>query len=355
MRRTPARAPPASRPQQTPPPRQLVDYNPGVRKILVTGATGQIGTPLTLELRDRYGGERVIAAGHVTRPCEALAESGPCINLEVTDGAAVSRAVREHRVDTVFHLAALLSATAEDGPLRAWEVNMQGLLNVLEAARAARSAVFFPSSIGAFGPLTPPDDTPQDTIQRPQTMYGITKVTGELLCDYYFRRWGTDTRGLRFPGIISYETLPGGGTTDWAVEIFYGALTVRRYTCYLKRGTRLDMMYMPDAVRAAIELMEADLGGLRHRNAFNVTAFSIGPEDLAGEIASRVPGFTMDYRVDPVRQAIAESWPRHMDDTAARAEWGWKPRYDLPSMTDDMLNNLRARLWKEGYGNGPDP
>ena len=219
-------------------------------------------------------------------------------------------------------------------------VNVGGLFNVLEVARAHGCAVFFPSSIGAFGPLTPRDDTPQDTIQRPNTMYGITKVSGELLCDYYHQRYGVDTRGVRYPGLISYQTPPTGGTTDYAVHIFHGAIRHGRYECFLKQGTRLDMMYMPDAIKAASDLMEADSTRLVHRNGYNVTAMSFAPEELAAAIKKRVPAFVMDYKVDPVRQAIAESWPRHMDDSVARCEWGWQPEYGLDAMVDDMLANL---------------
>ena len=325
-----------------------------MKKILVTGASGQIGSALTAELRDRYGPGNIVAGAHVTRPCEAVADGGPCITLDVRDGEAVHSAVREYGVDAVFHLAAILSATAEKDPRLAWDVNMKGLTNVLEAAAAEGCSVFFPSSIGAFGPTTPRENTPQDTIQRPETMYGITKVTGELLCDYYHRRFGVAARGLRYPGFISYETLPGGGTTDYAVEIFYAALTTGHYSCFLAEGTRLDMMYMPDAVRAAIEVMEADLDEDAHRNAYNVTAFSMAPEDLAEEIGRFVEEFTMDYRIDPERQAIADGWPRHMDDSAARDEWGWSPEYDMAAMTANMMENLRIRLWKDGYGEGPD-
>jgi nucleoside-diphosphate-sugar epimerase len=321
-----------------------------VKKILITGATGQIGSELTLYLRDRYGRDNVIAAGHRTAPSEGVRDSGPCVTLDVRDRASIDAVVGKHEPDTIFHLAAILSAMAEERPRESWEINVGGVLNILEVARERGCAVFFPSSIGAFGPSASAEDTPQETIQRPQTVYGISKVTGELLCDYYFRRYGVDTRGLRYPGLVSYETLPGGGTTDYAVEIFHGALIERHYSCFLKEGTRLDLMYMPDAVRAAAEVMEADLSRLEHRNAFNVTAMSVAPEDLAEEIRRSVPGFTMDYEVDPLRQSIAESWPRHMDDSAARREWGWEPRYDLSTMVADMLANLSARLWKDGYG-----
>jgi nucleoside-diphosphate-sugar epimerase len=223
---------------------------------------------------------------------------------------------------------------------------MNGLLNVLETARQHRCAVFFPSSIGAFGPLTPPENTPQDTIQHPTTMYGITKVSGELLCDYYYKRFGVDARGVRYPGLISYQTVPHGGTTDYAVHIFYAALKERQYACFLRAGTRLDMMYMPDAIKAAIDLMEAESARLVHRNGYNITAMSFAPEDLAAAIARRIPDFVMRYEIDPVRQAIAESWPRHMDDSAARREWGWRPDYDLEAMVDDMLQQLAKSAQK---------
>jgi len=325
-----------------------------MEKILITGATGQIGSELVLYLRDLYGNDKVVAAGHRSAPCDGVKDSGPYITVDVRDRSAIAEAVSEQGTDTIFHLAAMLSAMGEDHPREAWEINMNGLLNVLEVARDKNCAVFFPSSIGAFGPSTPAEGTPQDTIQRPQTVYGITKVSGELLCDYYFRRYGVDTRGLRYPGLVSYETLPGGGTTDYAVEIFYAALTEGSYSCFLREETRLDMMYMPDAVRAAAELMEADLGSLEHRNAFNITAMSVGPGDLAAEIRKSMPDFSIEYSVDPLRQSIADSWPRHVDDSAARREWGWKPRFDLAAMVSDMLTNLSTRLWKDGYGLGDD-
>ncbi len=315
-----------------------------MQKILVTGATGQIGSELTLALRERYGAENVFAAGHRRPADESLTGSGPCCSVDVRDAATLTALVADHQVDTIFHLASLLSAVAEDGPQLAWDVNANGLVHVLEAARMHGCAVFFPSSIGAFGPSTPRDNTPQITIQRPNTMYGITKLTGELLCDYYHQRFALDTRGLRYPGLISHRTLPGGGTTDYAVHIFHAALKEGHYDCFLDAGTRLDMMYMPDALRAAMQLMEADSGPLRHRNSFNVTAMSIAPEDIAAEIEKHIPGFTISYAVDPVRQAIADSWPKHMDDSAARREWGWQPGYDLAAMVEDMLTKLRTRM-----------
>jgi nucleoside-diphosphate-sugar epimerase len=315
-----------------------------MKKILITGATGQIGSELTEALRQRYGGANVIASGHKREPSRRMVEAGPYLRIDVTHHEALEKVVAESRVDTIYHLASVLSAEAEKKPQLAWTVNMQGLMHVLEIARMHRCAVFFPSSIGAFGPLTPAENTPQDTIQRPNTMYGVTKVSGELLCDYYHQHYGVDTRGVRYPGLISHQTPPTGGTTDYAVHIFYEAIKHRRYQCFLKQGTRLDMMYMPDAIKAAIDLMEADAERLVHRNGYNVTSMSFAPEQLAAAIAKRIPDFVMEYQVDPVRQAIAESWPRHMDDSVARREWGWQPDYGLDAMVDDMLENLSKRL-----------
>ena len=318
-----------------------------MKRILVIGAAGQIGSELTMALRKRYGNDDVIAAGHTTKPNKKLLESGPFVYLDCRKYEDIEKCVKKHRIDTIFHLAAMLSATAEANPQLAWDVNINGFYNVLEVARKYDCAVFTPSSIGVFGLTTPLDNTPQDTIQRPNTMYGVTKVAGELLCDYYYQRYGVDTRGLRYPGLISYETLPGGGTTDYAVEIFYAAIKKKKYTCFLKEGTYLDMMYMPDAINSAIKLMEADPEKLKHRNAFNVTAMSFAPEHLYAEIKKIIPGFTMDYQVDPVRQAIAESWPNYMDDSVAREEWGWKPEYDISAMTKDMLEKLSRKLLRD--------
>ena len=318
-----------------------------MKRILVTGATGQIGSELVPALRKRYGSGNVIATGHKTQPDKELLEGGLFFSIDVRDFNSIEKVVREFRVDTIYHLAALLSSAAEKDPQLAWDVNMNGLRNILEAARKFQCSVFFPSSIGAFGPSTPPDNTPQDTIQRPTTIYGIAKVTGELLCDYYFHKFGVDTRGLRFPGLISYRTMPRGGTTDYAVEIFYAAIREKRYECFLKQGTHLDMMFMPDAIRAAIELMDADSSKLIHRNAFNITAMSLAPEDIYAEIKKHTPEFTMTYKIDPVRQAIADSWPHRMDDSAARTEWNWKPEYDLATMTKEMIERLSERFWKD--------
>jgi nucleoside-diphosphate-sugar epimerase len=312
-----------------------------MKRILVTGAAGQVGTELVPALREAYGEDAVLATD--IRDDAGSLLDGRYERLDCQNVDALADAVRRHRPDTIYHLAALLSASAERAPQRAYRINMGTLMNVLEVAREHGAAVFTPSSIGAFGPGTPRDPAPQDTIQRPSTMYGVTKVAGELLCDYYFTRFGVDTRGLRFPGLISYVAPPGGGTTDYAVDIFHHALDSGRYSCFLSADAQLDMMYMPDAVRAAIEVMEAEPARLRHRNAFNVTAMQLTPEKLAAAIREHVADFRIEYDVDPVRQAIAESWPRRIDDTAAREEWGWRHEYDLPAMVEDMLSNLRAR------------
>lgn len=313
-----------------------------MQRILVTGATGQIGSELVPALRARYGNDNVTAAGHSRTPDSALLAEGPYETLDIRDRNALYTIVQRYRIDTIFHLAALLSATAETDPQHAWDININGLINVLEVARQHGCALFHPSSIGAFGPSTPRDQTPQVTIQRPASLYGICKVTGELLCDWYHTHYGIDTRGVRFPGLISWRTPPGGGTTDYAVEIFHAAVTTGRYRCFLKPDSRLDMMYMPDAVRAAISIMEADPARLRHRNAYNVTAMSFDPEQLATAIRARQPDFVMEYSVDPLRQAIADSWPHSLDDSAAREDWDWRPEYDLDRMTEEMLAQLSA-------------
>ena len=311
-----------------------------MKRILVTGAGGQIGSWLVPTLRDTYGASRVLATD-VRHLGAEMTEAGPFQALDATDPKAVGHAVMRHRADTVFHLASILSAIGEKDPRLAWHVNMSSLEAVLDVAREQRCAVFIPSSIGVFGPDTPKHLTPQDTLMRPATMYGITKVAGELLCDYYYHRWSVDTRGVRFPGLISYGVPPGGGTTDWAVDIFYKAVRHGRYTCFLEPDTRLDMMYMPDAIRAAIGIMEADPALLQHRNAFNVTAMRLTPERLAAEIRKHIPDFEIEYDVDPVRQAIADSWPDGVDDSAAREEWHWEPTVDEAAMTEDMLKHVQ--------------
>ena len=316
-----------------------------MRKILVTGALGQIGSELTMGLRKIYGNDNVIASSRrVKEGHEALMESGVFEVVNVNDGKGLSEVVKKHKIDTIINLAAILSAVGEQNPQQAWNVNMNGLYNVLEVAREENCSVFTPSSIAAFGSSTPKDNTPQDTIQRPNTMYGVTKVAGELLCDYYCQKFGVDTRGVRFPGLISYETLPGGGTTDYAVHIYYEALKNKKYTSFIDKGTKMDMMYMPDALNAITQLLEADPSKLIHRNAFNVTAMSFEPEEIAVSIKKLIPEFELDYDVDPVRQAIADSWPNSLDDSAAREEWGWNPKYNLDAMTKDMLEKLKVKL-----------
>lgn len=308
--------------------------------ILITGALGQIGSELTRFLRQRYGQDRVVATDVKTG---GGTDFGPFYRLDCRDGRGMSEIVRKHRIDTVYHLAAILSATGEANPQDAWDVNVGGLRTMLEVARENGCSVFTPSSIAAFGPNTPKDFTPQDTVQRPTSVYGVSKVAGELLCDYYFHKYGVDSRGVRYPGIVSHVTPPGGGTTDYAVEIYYSAVRDHRYTCFLAGNTYLDMIYMPDALRAAVELMEADPGRLRHRNAFNITAMSFCPEDMAAYIRRHIPDFEISYQIDPVRQSLANSWPNSLEDYAARVEWGWNPEFDLDGMTRDMLRVLGGK------------
>ena len=316
-----------------------------MKNVLVIGSTGQIGSELTMILRKTISGGTVVA-GYIpgAEPKGELLESGPAEVADVRNGAQLADIVGRYKIDTIYNLAALLSAVAERKPLMAWDIQMNGLLNILEVAREKGCAVFTPSSIGSFGPTTPKTGTPQDTIQRPTSMYGVTKVATELLSDYYHSKYGLDTRSVRFPGLISYTTLPGGGTTDYAVEIYYAAVRGEEFVCPIAAGTYMDMMYMPDALRAAVEIMEADPARLKHRNSFNIASMSFEPETLAAAIRREIPDFKMRYEVDPVREAIAQSWPDSMDDSCARAEWGWAPRYDLETMTKDMIVNLRKKL-----------
>ena len=296
-----------------------------MHKVMVTGCLGQIGSELVAQLRAQNGVDSVIATD-IRRPDHnETVESGPFEVLYVTDYDRMLKIATDYQVDTLIHLAALLSAVAEERPQFAWQLNMTGLVNALEVARELDLKFFTPSSIGAFGPSTPKDNTPQDTIQRPTTMYGVTKVSGELLCDYYHTKYGVDTRGVRFPGLISYKTLPGGGTTDYAVDIYYDALRNGLYESFIKEGTYMDMMYMPDAIGAIIKLMNADPERLVHRNAFNITAMSFEPEQIKAAIQKEMPDFEMTYAVDPVRQAIADSWPNSIDASCAQAEWDFKP------------------------------
>jgi threonine 3-dehydrogenase len=313
-----------------------------VKRILVTGADGQIGSELTAALRERYRAENVVATD-IAEPIPSLRDAGPFEFLDVTQRGAIGAVVDRYHVDTIYHMAAILSATGEKKPQLAWNVNVNGLYKILEIARERRVArVFCPSSIAAFGPETPKDDTPQDTILRPTTVYGITKVTGEMLGYYYWQRFGLDVRGVRYPGIISSETPPGGGTTDYAVEIFYEAIKHKRYTCFVREDTVLPMMYMPDCIRATIMIMEADLSDSRRRTEYNLAALSFSAGELATEIQKHIPEFVCEYRPD-YRQDIADSWPRTIDDHVAREEWGWEPQYDLSAMVAHMLEKLRKK------------
>jgi len=318
-----------------------------MKKILVNGAVGQIGSELTMALRKRYGNDNVVACGRKTKPSEILLNSGPFEFIDITDRKTVEKVVKDYDIDTIYNMAAILSAVGEKRPLLCWNVNINGLYNILEIAHEHDMArIFVPSSIAVFGPETPRVNTPQETILKPKTMYGVTKVAGELLGDYYFKKFGIDVRGIRYPGIISSETLPGGGTTDYAVEIFYEAIKNKKYTCFLKKDTVLPMMYMPDCIKATIGLMEADISKLKHHCDFNIASMSFSAGELAGEIRKHIPEFKCEYKSD-FRQAIADSWPQSIDDTVAKEEWGWKPSYNLQSMTKDMLEKL-GRRHKEG-------
>lgn len=316
-----------------------------MKNILVIGSTGQIGSELTAELRRIYGGAHVVA-GYI-KGCEPkgeLAEGGPSAEADVTNPEMIAGVVRQYNIDTIYNLAALLSVVAESKPRLAWRIGIDGLWNILEVAREHGCAVFTPSSIGSFGMETPKVMTPQDTVQRPRTIYGVSKVTTELLSDYYHNKYGVDTRAVRFPGVISYVTPPGGGTTDYAVDIYYSAVRGEKFVCPIKQGTLMDMIYMPDALKAAIDLMEADPARLIHRNAFNIASLSFAPETVFEAIRKYKPEFEMTYDVDPLKQSIAESWPDCMDDSCARREWDWKPAYDLDTMTRDMLEKLALKL-----------
>ena len=315
-----------------------------MKRILIVGAGGQIGSELTTYLRKIYGNDNVVATD--VRECKQLAESGPFEVMNALDANAMAEMVSRQKIDSIFNLVALLSAVGEAKPQTAWQVNIGALMNSLEVARQYNCALFTPSSIGAFGPSSPKDKTPQDTVRDPKTMYGVTKVSGELLSNYYNVRFGVDTRSVRFPGLISYVTPPGGGTTDYAVDIYYSAVKGEEFECPIAAGTYMDMMYMPDGLRAAIEIMEADPSKLKHRNSFNIASMSFEPEIIYNKIKEYIPDFKMVYKVDPLRQAIAESWPNSLDDTCAREEWGWKPEYDLDAMTRDMIEKLKQRFGK---------
>lgn len=315
-----------------------------MEKILITGALGQIGTDLTAKLREKYGKDNVIATDLREDPESAVCTDGKFETLDVMDKEKMLRIAKENQVDTLIHMAALLSAVAEEKPGMAWDLNMGGLVNALEVARELDLLFFTPSSIGAFGPDTPKDNTPQNTLMRPTTMYGVTKVSGELLCLYYHKKFGVDTRSVRFPGLISYTALPGGGTTDYAVDIFYKALEDKKYASFIDKGTYMDMMYMPDAIQLVIDLLEAPEENLKNRIAYNVSAMSFEPEEIAAEVKKHIPEFEMTYDVDPVRQGIAESWPNSLDVSKAKEEWNFSPQYDLEKMTADMLEKLSAKM-----------
>lgn len=312
-----------------------------MKKVLITGATGQIGTELTARLRKDLGVENVIATDIKSGE---VANEGIFEIMDVTDYEKFLKIAKDNNVDTIIHLASLLSATAEKDPLFAWNLNMNGLVNALEIAKECKTQLFAPSSIAAFGENTPKDNTPQDTLMRPNTIYGVTKVAGELLCDYYYTKFGVDTRSVRFPGLISHKTLPGGGTTDYAVHIYYDALTKGEYTSFIDKETYMDMMYMDDAVDAIVDILNAEPSKLKHRNSFNITAMSFEPEQLAESIRKYIPEFKLKYDVDPVRQKIAESWPNSLDDSCAREEWNFSPKYDLDKMTEIMLKELSKKL-----------
>lgn len=314
-----------------------------MKKVIITGALGQIGTELVIKLREKFGNDQVLATDIKRPESDSVILNGPFEILDVTDKDRLFELVESFKADTIMHMAALLSATAEKNPLFAWNLNMGGLVNALEAAREYNMQFFTPSSIGAFGPNTPKDMTPQETIQRPTSMYGVNKVAGELLCDYYYTKFGVDTRSVRFPGLISYVKEPGGGTTDYAVEIYFKAIREGKYNSYIAKGTYMDMMFMDDAINAIIQLMEADGEKLVHRNAYNVSAMSVEPETVKASIQKILPEFELSYDVDPDRQAIADTWPNSIDTSCAKEEWGFNPQYDLDSMTKLMLKAIKEK------------
>lgn len=317
-----------------------------MKKILIVGSTGQIGSELINKLRSIYGVDNVVGGYYKPPYPEGFFEAGPTVEIDATKAQDIADAVKKYNVDAIFNMAAILSATAEKNPMLGWDVGVNSLINCLEVAREHNCSLFTPSSIGAFGPSTPKDKTPQDTIQRPTTMYGVTKVTGELLSDYYYKRYGVDTRSVRFPGLISYVTPPGGGTTDYAVDIFYSAVKGEDFVCPIQQGTFMDMMYMPDALSACVQLMEADPEKLVHRNSFNIASLSFEPDMIYTAVKKHYPDFKMTYDVDPLKQAIAESWPNSLDDTCAREEWGWEPHYNMEKMATDMVEKLKLKNMK---------
>jgi len=317
-----------------------------MKKILVTGALGQIGTELTLALRQKYGAENVVATDCKPTANDELKDTGPFYSADVLKPEQIENVIKKHNIDTIYHMAAILSAVGEKNPQLCWNVNMNGSINILELGlKYEMTRIIIPSSIAVWGKGIPLDNTPQETVLKPTTMYGVTKVCGEQICDYYVKRFGLDVRGLRYPGIISYVTLPGGGTTDYAVAIYYEAVDKGHYTCFVKEDTRLPMMYMPDAIRGTMQLAEADFSRLEHHSDFNLASMSFTVTELANSIKKRLPNFTVDYKPD-YRQAIADSWPNSIDDSSAQREWDWKPSYNLETMTDDMLKHLQERKAK---------
>lgn len=318
---------------------------PFLEKILIIGACGQIGVELTLALREAYGINNVIATD--IRPAPELLQDGPFMSLNAMDEQALDMLVKREHITQVYLLAAVLSATGEQNPMRAWDINMKSLLQLLEIGRQnGLKKIYWPSSIAVFGPTTPRVNTPQQTIIEPRTVYGISKYTGELWCQYYHQRYGLDVRSLRYPGLISWKSEPGGGTTDYAVDIYHEALKAGTYTSFLSENTYLPMMYMPDAIRATIELMEAPAEKLSTRMSYNVSAMSFSPKEIAAAIRQQLPDFSIDYAPDH-RQQIADGWPKSIDDSLARQDWGWKPAYDMAAMTQDMLANLKLRYERE--------
>ncbi len=314
-------------------------------RLLVTGAAGQIGSELTVALRRRHGGDAVIAAYRSTKPPDAVLQSGPSVAIDVTDMTQLNQVLEKYDIGVIYHLAALLSAVGEQKPQLTWSTNMDGLYNILETARERGARVFWPSSMAVFGADSPRKKTPQNAVMIPSTIYGVSKVAGELLCNYYHQKFDVDVRSVRYPGLISSETLPGGGTTDYAVEMYYRAILGKHYTCFVREDTVLPMMYMPDATNAAMKLMEAQPAKIMHRMAYNLSAMSFSAGELASEIRKHIPDFLCNFRPD-FRQRIADSWPMSLDDSVARAEWGLHPEYDLASMTTDMLEKLGKRLIK---------